>query len=390
MSKKKKEMFDLIGYNNYDELQKRIDSGKPLCWVYFCKNQSLVSKAIETRAKTCFDILCKLYDNIQPNTEEYEGYNMVMSNGLVKAVEYYCIVPNPENKYYYDKLISMNMTIELNALINAINNNKISYDVFTALFNKLSDNNMNLDVIINRCLYKAIRESNIFILNIIYERLQSKNYHFYNNDYNNMMFTEAIYSGSIQTIIYMIQKNLIDWKKVNNKPSIYYLENKSIEANNYLYEKIIKLTKEELNAIEGIQNPMNIPISMLYKSKSLNYIQKILKLPIQFSDMSLLIINIFERIYKRIIKKWNMYRTISENTVLYKIMVMLLKSGYVKTNPINNINYDDFKVIYIFKMNEMNGDVNLSNIYKNEIIRFIDICKDFHFDTSHFIIPDIN
>ena len=105
MSRKTKEMFDLIGYNNYDELQKRIDSGKPFYWMYFCKRQSLVSKAIETRAKSCFDILCNLFNNIHPNTEDYYYYDSVMSDGLVKAVEYYCTVPNPENKYYYDKLI---------------------------------------------------------------------------------------------------------------------------------------------------------------------------------------------------------------------------------------------------------------------------------------------
>ena len=124
-------LFEKIVANDYIWLENfiQIKDNKTINLLNSIKSKySIIHKAIEVRAKECFDILI--------NIPEINIYNCSLGciNGLDIALDYYITAPNNINKYYVDKLLEKNnIVISASTFIKCINSEYLFLKTFEKL-----------------------------------------------------------------------------------------------------------------------------------------------------------------------------------------------------------------------------------------------------------------
>lgn len=355
-------MFEKVVANDYEWFESLVLSKKEVNWNCIRCKVSLVYKAIELRAVKTFDILMNI-----PELTVFSNSSGSI-NGISKAIEYYIAAPNADNKYFLDKLLEKNVIINSNTFIQCLNN--------TELADKLFNNLDKTESYIKYILEHIIRSNNIYMLNYIYNYLNTTNPSYYVDTkkvfFNNMMFAYALsYTKNVEIIHYLINLG-VNWKIAghDNSPSLYYC----IKHNTLLYDTIFskyqQLSSEELNNIPNIKN-----INMLITSTrniNIDMYKKTFSLPINFNDMAHTIIELFTRIYQ------NYYGTISnkdDNNLIY----LCFSEGKVKTNPLMLL---DSKINNIIQYKEYiikNFQITNKESYKKSIRYFLYINEHFNY-----------
>jgi hypothetical protein len=97
-------IFELVQYNNYEELDKIIKYTTLDLTLSNRRTEYLIPNSIKHRSRECFDLLIesKYFDKNYPN-----------KNGLYIAIEYYCNAPNESNSYYLMRLLGKQVDIKL-------------------------------------------------------------------------------------------------------------------------------------------------------------------------------------------------------------------------------------------------------------------------------------
>ena len=140
-------LFNIIIGNDYNTLNKLLENNNNIN--INCvnrQNQSLIYKAIEVRARECFDILINL-DTL--NIIYNKSSNI---NGLEKALDYCIISNNNSNNHYLNKLLDKNIPIDCNSILKSISN----IDIFNKLFNKIEKTENNIYMILLKAITNAI------------------------------------------------------------------------------------------------------------------------------------------------------------------------------------------------------------------------------------------
>jgi hypothetical protein len=365
------QLFKIITCNDYDSLEKIIMCNEKLDFNCTKSGQSLISKAIEVRALECFNLLIELNDlTILQST---------CSNisGLYIAIDYYSSAPNNLNRYYLEKLLEKNVAIDANSLILCMNDPIL----FEKMFVRIDKNFKNLSFIIQNSIYKL----NIQIMNILYDYIQNKNLPFYNTNenkkkFNDMILKSAIDFNNIIAIDFLesIGHNIssVDYNQIINFPSLYYSIKKSNTKSisfDYFYKKLEELNPKELNQIPHIKNLSLVFINHQYEKEFKKVLSKLLKLPIDWDDISDVIANLYWRTYDD--NRYSHYigrgKTLQQIKIRHQIMYMLLKTNNVKANPYDRL---------ITHKNEINNIIN-SNYKKfavsNNTINNIIVLSEF-------------
>ena len=270
----------LINYvinNDYETIEKLIQSKKKLQWdCQDRKGHNILYRAVETRAKECFDLLI---DNELVNRK---------SEALNKAIDYYSSAPNPINEHYLLKLLNTDIDIGLYNI-----SKFFDYPVmFNRIFSKIDKNKDNIGWI----LKDSIRECKPVIYEQIFNMLEEikPDYWIQTNSMAQEIFKCGIENNNIDVIDFV--KDKIDWKIVETKPSIYYaLKKFNYTSFNYLFGLFESLPKNEINQITNINN-LQIILDYIYYynyhnleyfdkkfPEFFNCLQQILKLGIEFN-----------------------------------------------------------------------------------------------------------
>lgn len=110
------QLFKMVSANDHDGLNRLLLGKKSVDLNSYKSGQSLISRAIEVRAKECFDIII---DN--PNNSMFKNKNSSL-NGLTKALEYFSLAPNASNEHYLKRLLEKGATVESYIVFNVMNN----------------------------------------------------------------------------------------------------------------------------------------------------------------------------------------------------------------------------------------------------------------------------
>lgn len=356
-------MFEKVVANDYEWFESLVLSKKEVNWNCIRCRVSLIYKAIEVRALKTFIILMNI-----PELTVFSNSSGFI-NGISKAVEYYIAAPNADNKYFLDKLLEKNIVINSNTFIQCINN----VELVEKLFNSLDKKEIDIKCIIEH----TIRNNNIYMLNYIYNYLNTSNPSYYidakKTSFNNNLFSYALtYAKNVDIIHFFINLG-VNWKNTNydNTPSLYYC----LKYNTLLYDTILNLYKqlssEELNNIPNIKNSNSL--ITLTRNCDIDKYKNILHLPILFDDMSSYIISIFSRIFQD-------YYGNNYNISDYKLIYLCFSECKVKSNPLllldnlitSIVQYKD----YIIKC----GNITNKEHYKKCLRYFLYINEHFNYN----------
>lgn len=360
-------LFTLIINNDYIKLEQILDTNKDRD--VFLKRKSyetLLSKAVLVRARQCFNLLCNM------NIEDEEDRNMFHIKALHNAIDYYVMAPNPDNMYYIDMIMKRNITIDYYAMYQSLNNNDI-FIRFFHLFDKKADD-------IKKLIIMAIMNNTEMNFEFLYT------YGIANNmitvDMKNEIYSQVLYSNNVNMITFLIGKG-ITWTISYETPSLYRVLNNN-NMFYYLYNKYSELTKEELNSIPNIKE--KLPFDFSVNKQSLSNFKKILSLPFDF-DMTDIVVAIFNNIYNYKIYTCNyaIQMMQSDISIRYIVMELIFDSNKVKTNPLLKINYHNFLSKHKSNITMLTNYPEISDKYKYNIMRFIDICKRYNYTLDTFI-----
>lgn len=370
-------LFNLVTNNDYNKLSEIIDSGKGNDRFFTMKGkETLLSKAVLVRAKKCFDLLI----DVMPIDEEYKSMlDICYLKAIYNALEYYVAAPNIDNMYYLTKLLEKNITINYYCIYKAINN----IDLFIQLFNKFNKNNSDE---ITKISYAAIMNKRNDVFMFVYNYIENNKPEYITEDFNNRMYEQAIASCDTTTIEFLITKGL-DWKVLYGFPSIYHvLKSVNIPIFNYIYAKYNGLSNVELNNIPSIKS--ELPINFNYNLKTMKCFNKILLLPIDMNDMAGEIAKIFKELYSDYISTshYQFNRVINKFKQRYIIIEALFVAKKIKSNPLLLVNYTDFTILYKKNIAALNGYPDHITIYKDNVRKFVDICKANNYELVTFIL----
>lgn len=370
-------LFNLVTNNDHIKLSEIIDSGKGNNRFFTLKaRESLISKAVLVRAKKCFDLLI----DVVPIDKEYMSMTEIcFLKGIYNALEYYVAAPNIDNLYYLTKLLEKDITINYYCIYKALNNTEL----FIQLFNKF--NKDNIDEIIRIC-YAAIMNKCNNVFQFIYNYIEVNKAEYINNDFKNKMYEQAIASYDTTTIEFLITKGL-DWKVVNGMPSIYVaMKYVNLPIFNYIYTKYNGLSSEELNNIPMIKS--NLPVRFNYNLKTMKCFSKVLLLPIDMNDMAGEIAKLFKELYSDYISTshYQFNRVINKFKQNYIVIEALFNTKKIKSNPLLLVNYTDFTILYKKNIAALNGYPDHITIYKDTVMRFVDICQANKYELATFIL----
>ncbi len=331
------QLFKIVSTNDYDTLEKLIMSNKKPDFNCIKSGISLVHKAIEVRALECFNLLMTLPDLsvIQSNSSNV--------NGLSIALEYYSNAPNQSNKYYLDKLIERNVSIDSYSLSKCMGDPVL----FDSMFNRVDKNSNNISSLIT----SAVSKTNVQAMNKLYDWLYANNPAFYStqenkNKFNDNVLRTAISSNNIIAIEYLEKLGhniLIINYQHNSIPSLYYANFSNTEsiAFNFIFSRMEKMSAEALNQIPGIKKLLGFVNNFSYcsNSKSGNYYyKKILSLPIDWDDLADSIAIIYKGIYQDLSSYyWNHKKNKEKIIEKQQLLYLLVKTNKVKTNPFDKI-----------------------------------------------------
>jgi hypothetical protein len=373
-------LFKIITANDYESLNCILSSNKTVDLNCYKSGQSLISKAIEVRAKECFDIIIEHSSNPVLKNKHYA------TNGLIKALEYYILASNSSNEYYLQRILEKDIEIEAFIICKIINNPNI----FQQLINRITNDFNNLSLI----LYESVRLNNIDIFNIIYQKILELdlNISTHNTMYNNI-FDYAINSSNLDVINTI--KNNFNWKKYRNSyftieyPIIYHM----IVINNqilfeYFYNEFEKLSEEEINQIPNIRNLNTIfeCINRIFDNKTYNFIKnsldKIYKLPIKFNDASKCISKMIELIILYDYYSFNYHKYSESNEILFKLMYWFLSNNKVQSNPIETMIFNNLDLYYKNSESRLKNVPNKLFSYKSLFKKILYLMETFNYQLS--------
>lgn len=337
-------LFKIISANDYEGLNRILSSNKIVDLNCYKAGQSLIARAIEVRAKECFDIIIEHPSNPVLKNKHYG------IDGLIKALEYCILAHNSSNDYYLQKLLKKDIEIEAFIICKVMNNSNI----FQQLINRITNNYNNLSLI----LYEAIILNNMDIFNTIYQKILELNL----NETSSFVMHRKIFEYAINSsnldVINTIKSNF-NWKKYKKLyvtiecPIIYHviiLNNKILFE--YFYNQFEKLSEEEINQIPNIKN-LNIIFDYsdrLFTNDRYNFIKnsldKIYKLPIKFNDASKCISKMIELIILYDYYSGS-YQKCSESVeIIFKLMYWFLSNNKVQSNPIETMSFKNLDLYY--------------------------------------------
>jgi hypothetical protein len=374
------QLFKMVSANDYNGLNQLLLDNNSVNINSYKSGQSLISKAIEFRAKECFDILI---DNPSNTILKSKNSNL---NGLDKALEYFGLAPNTSNEYYVKRLLEKNVEVDPYIVYKVMNN---SY-IFQELLNRIPNDLNNFTPI----LYESIRLNNIEVFNMLYQKIFAFNLdQITYKSIQKQIINNAIYVSNFNVID--IVKTNIDWKKYtygssNNKYNILYhiifINNKIMFE--YFYKIYEKLSEEYLNQIPYIKDISVIFIYLkIYNNKTFNFIKeslkKIYKLPIKFNDGSESISKMFKLIinYNFTIYTYSNYKI--KIDIIFKLMYWFLSNNKVNNNPLDLILFStDIKNIIANNITKLNANSNFLNNYKNLFKKFLYLMEHFNFNIT--------
>lgn len=353
-------LLTIIKSNNHEMLDTLINSNKNIKWTR--GKYSLIYRAIEYRAKECFDLMIN-NDKFKLLLESDSGKR----SGLLIATQYMIEFPSAGNKYYFDKLIEKNVCIDIWSILHSIKN----INIFNVLFDSAIKNS---DLFIE-LFYEKI--DNIEVLNKIYNYMTTNNVEYYNDNFNKNVYNLAIRNNNVLLIDYLITVVNICWKECNDVPALYCcIRWNAFDAFNYLYLKHEQMTTEELNSIPNIKD---IDILALYGTTFTpiftKYMIKLIKLKIAFNSIE----HMFVEMFYKICKDYTGIKIIK----IYKMLDTFLKYNLVKNNPLNLISLDLMNE-YIASSYGFNNTAQLA--YKNNINTIKILCLKYNYMLPEHLI----
>jgi len=155
------QLFKIVSANDYDGLNQLLLGKKPVDLNSYKSGQSLISRAIEVRAKECFDIIIN-----NPNNSMIKNKNAGL-NGLRKALEYYSLAPNASNEYYLQMLLDKDVEVESQVVSKVMD----IPNIFQQLLNRIPNDFYNLSPI----LYESVNVNNMEVFNMLYQKILGLN-----------------------------------------------------------------------------------------------------------------------------------------------------------------------------------------------------------------------
>ena len=360
-------LFSLVNNNDYVKLDEIINSGKKLELNRYKACETLLSQSIKVRAKECFDILINIsLDYVQ---------------AIRNAIEYCSNAMNQSNYYYLKKILEKNIILDYYSIILAMNNSQL----FIQLFELYNEKNETMMI---KFGYRAIMNNYNITFEFIYNYMET-NIPAYLETFKDMMYFQAIASDNIIVIDFLISKNL-NWKIASNSCAIYFALNKNnLVSFDYLYKKYKTLPEKELNEISNITNIDCIPIDFIHNTRAIEALKLIFKLKINFNDLTPLIKELFKHQYNKYIYASNRYHWSCDLTRIKQaltLMTIIFESGWVKSNPLLLINYNQFIKYYKINIVTLNPMPDSIVEYKNTIKSFLELCKSYNYVLDTFII----
>lgn len=311
-------IFELVQYNNYEELDKIIKCTKVDLKLSNRKNEYLIPISIKYRSKECFDLLID---------SKYIDTNNSDKNGLCIAIEYYCNAPNESNSYYLIRLLSKHVEFKLD-----IFSHIFKYG-FPEIFNEYLINILNQNNFQKIFLYCVVNPINIkkvldigFQSNIINEEVACT---CLNNIHNNFY----------ETLFEFVNNNI---NVFNNKQYVLEYFYKSFDT-----PSTIKYLVDNVNKFNPNLNLSDLIINYL-RNQDYNYIynysyytlriyhilinfESLKNLNSKFIDIQNIIKNIFD---ERKIDSLIEYETINYNKIfiIIKIIELLFDEKYLDNN----------------------------------------------------------
>jgi hypothetical protein len=373
-------LLNIVISNNYDELEKvlSIVSKKNININFVKHSKTLISKAVEHRSKECFDLLiaCPEYRETLDKEPFFNGFDI--------ALHYYLLAPNSSNLYYINNLINANVNFNVSSLVKCSSNN----DIFTILFNRLDKSKNNVKHLIKDLI---IYKDNINTIINIYDWLEHNQSEFYNSyetrkEFNNDIFNNLSYVNNYSFVNFIIEKE-IDWKYIDNKPSLY---NYYIKEHWNIFElfltKYKNLSNEELNNIPNIKILETLFSRFEYGNNSslkLYYdnLKKIFELPIEFNDIAKNIRYLYELLIDNYITINNSSNVFKKFDIILNIIYFLAKSKHIKSNPLLTFP-NNYKQIFDNIIKRFNTDVVIKNTYCSYIRKLKIIAKHFGWEPN--------
>ena len=307
-----KKTFDMVINNDHEKLEIALLNKQIDFLAINRKNEFLIPTSIKYRSIECFELLI----NALPD----DTYTIVNS-GFLQALEYYSNAPNAKNKYFIEKLQSVNIDINnhiwmftkninifnqfsqyiLNEnAVQYLNDCKMDITVYEAIFNYCSDNNLLTHYILSNIIEISFKSDRTDIIEIIK-----------NTKYGNDIFHYC--------------SNIFNYEMPNSVLNFFVQLYNNQKPTNIDVKKIVKCTID--NHIFITTYGTYRPTSTKNKFDSIIHNIDIL-LQLDFNDFNSPYIN--ETICNLIVAPWThtyvsswIYRLKCENTMRFFIMLFL-------------------------------------------------------------------
>jgi hypothetical protein len=364
----------MVTSNDYEALQKVIQSKSKTDFNCVKSGISLLQKAIEVRSKECFDLLIEI-----PNLEIIRKGGTL--SGIQKALEYNSAAPNISNEYYVNRLLEKDVALDSYTLISTIDHPQIFY----SMFNRVEKTESMMQSIIQT----SINKNNLLVMESMFNILDESELPFYNDatkkaNFDNKVFTNMLaFSTNINAFDFLINRGC-NWKApYSNTALLYYLMNaNNVHLFNTVYLLYESLSSEELNQIDHIKNLIIEPRAYSCDSTNITeYIDKIVKLPIKFNDVSGEVLKIFKRIIDDSYYWGTHIKKIKRSNELISAVNKMYKAGIIKSNPFQTescipiIYYTDIEN-YHSRLIKRYNEPRLNEI-KQTIRQFLYVCSHY-------------
>jgi hypothetical protein len=323
-------IFELVQYNNYEELDKIIKYTKVDLLLSNRRNEYLIPISIKYRSRECFDLLIesKYFDTT--NSEK---------NGLIIAIEYYCNSMNESNSYYLMRLLGKNVEFKL--------------DIFRHIFK------YGFPEIFNEYFTNILNQNNfqkIFSYSLLYPTAMKK---VLDNGFQSNIITEEVACSCLNSIYGNIYDVLFEF--VNNNINVFKYKENVLKYFHRSFQtpSTIKYIVDNVNKFNPNLNLSDLIISY-YNNQNYNYnnymslyilriyhilinFESLKKLNSKFVNIENIISNIFD---EKKIESLIDYDTINYNKVLIiiKTIDLLFNEKYLNEN---SIIYPNEKLIII-------------------------------------------
>lgn len=335
-------LFEYVSADAVDKLNELIDKKD----ISIKKNRiCLVGRAIEVRARKCFDLLYN-----KKKDDKYIASFWAYSI----AIDYYLENPSIEHKYYIDKLLELG---EIGSTIVRKALESESEELYHLFFDKMEKgSNQIIHIMSEMCRLNSINkfvhlyewvEQNYQIYNLNFDELKNK-FVSYSYHYDQPEFLLYLESRNVNILLYEYECGLI---KVNDV--------KNSKVFNYILSKYKNLPVEQLNLIPGIKK-LNSFIknttwfgSYIGINRLFINLNKILELPIDFEDVN----KCLTYLYQEIIKSSLSYSICTE---YFLVCIYVILKKYPNINPFNEQVLNEYFINQNYEHIEQNYNNNLA------------------------------